>query len=74
MPAYEYYCKDCQKDFMIFLTIREYEEKPKIKCPHCDSDNVHKKLPVFLLKQARNHKKDYYAGLECSNYLLRTWF
>jgi hypothetical protein len=29
-----------------------------------------KKLPGFLLKQARNHKKDYYAGMECSNYRL----
>jgi putative FmdB family regulatory protein len=50
MPAYEYDCKDCQKDFTIFITIREYEEKPKIKCPHCDSDNVHKKITGFFAK------------------------
>jgi putative FmdB family regulatory protein len=50
MPAYEYDCKDCQKDFMIFLTIREYEEKPKIKCPNCGSDNVHKKITGFFAK------------------------
>jgi len=50
MPAYEYDCKNCQKDFTIFINISEYEEKPKIKCPHCDSDNVHKKITGFFAK------------------------
>ncbi len=50
MPAYEYQCKDCQKDFTTFLSIKEYEEKPKVKCPHCESDNVQRKFTGFYAK------------------------
>ncbi len=54
MPAYEYNCKDCNHDFTVFLTIKEYDSMPKIKCPHCGSDNVQKKLTGFF---ARTSKK-----------------
>ena len=50
MPAYEYECKDCHRDFTIYLSIKEFEEKPEIKCPHCDSNNVHKKISGFYAK------------------------
>jgi len=30
MPAYEYQCKDCKKNFMIFLSIKEFEEKQRL--------------------------------------------
>ena len=50
MPAYEYECKDCQKDFTIYLSIKEFDEKPQIKCPHCESDNVHKIFTSFYAK------------------------
>ncbi len=53
MPAYEYVCKDCNKEFTVFLSIREYESKPKIRCPHCESDNVVRKLTGFFAKTSR---------------------
>jgi putative FmdB family regulatory protein len=53
MPAYEYDCKDCGKEFTVFLSIREFEAKPKIKCPHCESDNVQKKLTGFFTKTSK---------------------
>jgi putative FmdB family regulatory protein len=53
MPAYEYNCKDCIKEFTVFLSIREFEAKPKIKCPHCESDNVQKKLTGFFTKTSK---------------------
>jgi len=53
MPAYEYVCKDCSKEFIVFLSIKEYEAKPKIKCPHCGSDNVLKKLTDFSVKTSK---------------------
>lgn len=53
MPAYEYTCKDCNKDFTVFFSIREYDSKPKIKCPHCGSDNTQKKITVFFAKTSR---------------------
>ena len=55
MPAYEYVCKDCNKEFSVFLSIKEFEAKPKIKCLHCGSDNVQKKLVGSLQKRAKNH-------------------
>lgn len=53
MPAYEYSCKDCTHEFIVFLSIREYESNPKIKCPHCGSDNVKKKLSEFTTKTSK---------------------
>jgi putative FmdB family regulatory protein len=53
MPAYEYDCKDCNKEFTVFLSIREFEAKPKIKCPHCESDNVQKKMTGFFTKTSK---------------------
>jgi putative FmdB family regulatory protein len=53
MPAYEYVCKDCNKEFTVFLSIKEFEAKPKIKCPHCGSDNVQKKLSGFFTQTSK---------------------
>jgi len=53
MPAYEYECKDCNRGFTVFLSLQEYEAKPKIKCPHCESDNVQKKISVFTAKTSK---------------------
>ena len=53
MPAYEYVCKDCSKEFVIFLSIKEFEAKPKIKCPYCDSDNVQKRLSGFSVRTSK---------------------
>jgi putative FmdB family regulatory protein len=49
MPAYEYECKDCLRD-LIFLSLKEYGEKPEIKCLHCGSDKVLRKFTGFFAK------------------------
>lgn len=53
MPAYEYVCKDCLKDFTIFLSLKEYDEKSKIECVHCGSDKVQRKFTGFFAKTAK---------------------
>ena len=53
MPAYEYVCKDCNKTFTVFLSISEYEVITKAKCPHCNSDNVHRTITGFFAKTSR---------------------
>jgi putative FmdB family regulatory protein len=50
MPAYEYWCNDCQKIFTVYLSIKELGEKPKIQCPNCESDNVMRKFTDFFAK------------------------
>ena len=52
MPEYEYTCKKCKKDFSIFLSFKEVEEKQKIKCPHCGGNNIQKKFTSFFAKTA----------------------
>ena len=53
MPAYEYACKDFNHGIIVFLSLKEFEAKPKIKCPHCESNNVQKKLTEFFTKTSR---------------------
>ena len=53
MPSFEYVCKDCGKEFLIFLSLKEYEAKPKILCPHCNSDHVDRKFSAFSAKTSR---------------------
>jgi putative FmdB family regulatory protein len=53
MPSYEYVCKDCNHGFTAFLSIKEFEAKPIIKCPQCQSDNVQKKLSEFTAKTSK---------------------
>ncbi|HBI15501.1 MAG TPA: zinc ribbon domain-containing protein [Desulfobulbaceae bacterium] len=53
MPAYEYACKKCKKEFTVFLSLKELEAKPKIKCPYCQSDNVSKQLSGFFAKTSK---------------------
>lgn len=53
MPAYEYVCKDCNHEFTVFLSIKEFEAKPKIKCTHCQSDHVEKKISGFMTKTGK---------------------
>ena len=50
MPAYEYECKDCHRDFTIYLSIKEYNENPEIKCPYCNNSNIHRKISSFFAK------------------------
>ena len=53
MPAYEYACRDCRHEFTVFLSVKEFEAKPKIKCPQCQSDNVEKKISGFMTKTSK---------------------
>jgi putative FmdB family regulatory protein len=53
MPAYEYVCKDCARNFTVYLSLKEYEEKPKVKCPNCESSNVMRHIAVFFAKTSK---------------------
>ena len=57
MPAYEYICKDCTHEVTVLLDSKEFEAKPKIKCPHCQSDNVQKKLSEFTGQEKRKCRR-----------------
>ncbi|HXE74634.1 MAG TPA: FmdB family zinc ribbon protein [Candidatus Xenobia bacterium] len=44
MPLYEFFCKDCKKEFSRVLTLGEYE-KGEFTCPTCQGRNV-EQLPA----------------------------
>jgi putative FmdB family regulatory protein len=43
MPQYEFVCKDCNKSFSTFLTLKEYEIS-ETACPTCGSKKVEQQL------------------------------
>jgi putative FmdB family regulatory protein len=43
MPHYEFFCYACQKTFLAPL---EYEEG-NVVCPHCGSQRVEQRWPIF---------------------------
>ncbi len=53
MPAYEYECKDCKKEFVVYISLKELEEHPQIKCPGCGCDHVAKKISGFFAKTSK---------------------
>lgn len=53
MPAYEYGCNDCRKEFTVFLSLKEFESAPKVVCPHCGSDNVGRRITGFFAKTSK---------------------
>lgn len=53
MPGYEFECKECRKEFIVYLSLKELDERPKIKCPNCACDNVKKKITGFFAKTTK---------------------
>lgn len=45
MPVYEFYCNGCKKEFILPLTLKEYE-KGEFTCPSCKGKNVEREVSV----------------------------
>lgn len=73
MPTYEYVCKDCNHEVTVFLPSKGFETKSKIKCPHCQSDNVLKKFSEFSgqeKRKCRREKTNILTKFENNNLLI----
>lgn len=46
MPEYEYQCMECGDVFSVNLKTEDLDKNPKISCPHCGAEHVHRKVPV----------------------------
>jgi len=53
MPAYEYTCKGCGKEFTVYLSMKEFDAHPKITCPKCESSSVERKFTTFFAKTSK---------------------
>ena len=58
MPIYEYACDDCQKEFEMFVGIRDAAVQ---ECKHCAGKNIRKLISncSFQLKGTGWYKTDY---------------
>jgi len=61
MPLYDYFCKDCQKRFDIFMTYAEYGSRP-VTCPHCQGGNVRRRIPRVRVAKSEASRFDSMAG------------
>jgi putative FmdB family regulatory protein len=52
MPNYNFECLKSEKEFSLFLSIKEKEEG-KVKCPSCGKDNVEHQITSFYVKTSR---------------------
>jgi putative FmdB family regulatory protein len=52
MPLYEYFCKSCDENFTVTMTIAEHEKK-NIKCPKCKGKKVVEQFRSFYAKTSR---------------------
>lgn len=46
MPIFEYHCQSCEDDFEQIV----FNAQTKVKCPHCKSSKVNKKISAFSFK------------------------
>jgi putative FmdB family regulatory protein len=60
MPNYSYRCQDCQKPFNIELSYQEYD-KAKVKCPHCQSQNVQRRLSRVRFARSEESRLESFA-------------
>jgi len=52
MPAYDFYCQKCKKDFMLTLSIAGYEKK-NFSCPQCKGKEIKRVPSPFTAKTSR---------------------
>lgn len=60
MPNYSYSCRNCRKRFSRFLNYEEYGVKP-VKCPHCGSENVQRRLGRVRFARSEESRLDSLA-------------
>ena len=61
MPTYEFRCLDCKKRFNIFLTYEEYGST-EIRCKHCDSTNVQRKIGRIRVAKSEDSRLESLAS------------
>jgi putative FmdB family regulatory protein len=47
MPTYEYHCQDCDRTFVVHLSLPERDAE-RVECPHCKGTNVEQRFAPFV--------------------------
>ena len=68
MPTYDFICNSCDQRFDIFMTFNEYGAKPKIKCVHCKSTDVRRRMTKVRIAKSEESRTeamvDKFSGLD----------
>jgi len=60
MPTYDFKCNNCNQRFDVFLTFAEYGKKA-IKCTHCGSKNVRRRMTRVRIAKYEESRLDSMA-------------
>ena len=60
MPNYRYRCRNCRRNFEIFMTYSEYGSI-QIECPHCHSQDVARKIERIRFARSEESRLDNLA-------------
>lgn len=52
MPLYEYKCYNCEKIFIVAMSLSERQRGATVQCPGCDSKDVRQLISPFIAKTA----------------------
>jgi putative FmdB family regulatory protein len=52
MPLYEYKCLECDKEFIVALSLSERQRGVIVQCPGCNSKKVRQMISPFIAKTA----------------------
>jgi putative FmdB family regulatory protein len=62
VPIYRYRCTNCKRRFETYLSYSEYGNK-KVRCPHCDSDQVQRRLERIRVAKSEESRMDSLTDL-----------
>ena len=52
MPTYDYFCKKCNENFTVVLSVKEHDEG-KAECPKCRGKDLDQQVAHFMTKTSR---------------------
>ncbi len=47
MPTYEYHCRDCDRTFTVYMSIKDHEAE-EMRCAHCHGTQIEQVLTSFV--------------------------
>jgi putative FmdB family regulatory protein len=60
MPTYDFACRNCGQNFDVFMSFNEYGKR-KVKCAHCGSLNVRRRMTKVRIARSEDSRLDSLA-------------
>jgi putative FmdB family regulatory protein len=57
MPTYDFVCRNCGQNFDVFMSFSEYGKR-KLKCVHCGSLNVRRRMTKVRIARSEESRLD----------------